>query len=156
MSDNELKPCPFCGEKPSHENWKEFTRTVWYDEDGNEHAEEYDCHSIECCGFKCDHPEQWNTRPIEDGLQSELAKAKGEIEDYVRQINSLHAETQKQEQRIKELEEAFEKIAKGCYEYPKPPKKKGFTYGDGARFCCECSFCGCPCYDAEKALQEKE
>lgn len=52
---NKVKCCPFCGQKPTVEQWTEFDRAYPL-------PEEYDCISISCCGIKMYDISIWNNR----------------------------------------------------------------------------------------------
>jgi len=63
---SELKPCPFCGTQLDPQE----NQAVWDSEQFYEHPKVEDCH---LSGLM--FPEKfWNTRPIEDKLQAELAR----------------------------------------------------------------------------------
>jgi len=79
--DEELKPCPFCGQ--DHKSYS-YWNIVGYDERGNPIKGE----KKEYVDFYADSdekstvyisPETWNTRPIEDELRAEIASLKAEL-----------------------------------------------------------------------------
>ena len=62
------KPCPFCGGKPN----------IYYESDGVGYvncANEFGTEDYSCTGISLSSTiDEWNTRPIEESLQSKLAK----------------------------------------------------------------------------------
>jgi len=82
MDDEQLKPCPFCGEAPGLMVWNDASRPMT---------------DIECVGMDCitrgcevrvegeDHERRaiaaWNTRPIEDALRAENDRLRTAIDD---------------------------------------------------------------------------
>lgn len=112
---SELKPCPFCGEMPML-----FDRPCYY----------YQCIKEKCQGQEMSWNNtaqealvSWNTRPIEDALQSRIAEMEAENKylgnmpvntvkapDAIIYDNALDANTelritvQRQQDRIAELE----------------------------------------------------
>lgn len=73
--DEELRPCPFCGERP---------KVVTYYSNGDR----VECYNKECPAWRWDEassaptPTEWNTRPIEDRLREELGSAKRMLTAY--------------------------------------------------------------------------
>lgn len=62
--NDELKPCPFCGNNVARNAW------------GNLHC--LNCNYTYYITYER-HDDWWNTRPIEDALRSELAQARARI-----------------------------------------------------------------------------
>ena len=60
MTEQELKPCPFCG---GEETWLDDTMAPHY----------YQRNCVDC-GAGPDHAGDWNTRPIEDELRKDLER----------------------------------------------------------------------------------
>jgi len=85
---SELKPCPFCGSP----------------------AYSYHDNCIDFAGVKCDlggcvcadiliTENNWNTRPIEDALQSRIAELEGKIDQL-----TAHDATERQDDKLPERE----------------------------------------------------
>lgn len=82
MSEIELKPCPFCGGKVRYAKNYRY-RHIWHD--------------IVCnyCGITNTYDDErqsvrsWNTRPIEDALQSRAEKAEAMVEHLIEAGNAL-------------------------------------------------------------------
>ena len=71
---NELKPCPFCGEKIQTKN------PDCYDDKQDACA----CGCIDKDGWVSF--EQWQSRPIEDALRAEIARLKHQIANLQQQL----------------------------------------------------------------------
>lgn len=86
MSENELRPCPFCGE-PADDRYnrlakcsnKQCLMNYWIEDDADFYIRD-----------------DWNTRPIEDELRAEIERLKVRIEELeaagtiLRDCFSLH------------------------------------------------------------------
>jgi hypothetical protein len=105
MSD-ELKPCPFCGEKA------EIRVKQWIDGEGYPDKLVW----VECpdCG-DTHRPDNWNTRPIEDALRAELETAyfeKAEFQESNTRLREALGRAHQQRDALKdELEQARVRLA---------------------------------------------
>jgi len=77
MSEEELKPCPFCGNTNLHHTETSIFHAVWCKD----------------CGAMVDIDDGdaiklWNTRPLEDALQKRIA----ELEEQLLKVSKEYAE----------------------------------------------------------------
>lgn len=90
MTEQVLRPCPFCG----HEAKMEFREM----DDPNDPNDA----SVTCSNFECEfggwwvRPSVWNKRPVEDALQARAERAEATIADcfaMFNEVNLLDGET---------------------------------------------------------------
>ena len=91
----ELKPCPFCG-TPVSGTW---------------------CHYGECGTVVFRDAEQWNRRPIEDALATELEKLRAQVEELTadrdseqRWANQYKAERDATRAEVERLREVLQQV----------------------------------------------
>ena len=80
---NELKSCPFCGNEPVVEGNLVACNNL--------NCPTYDNYWTDPMIFTCD---QWNTRPIEDALQSRIAELEAEIDQL-----TAHSDIERQDDK---------------------------------------------------------
>jgi len=101
----ELKPCPFCGDKVTLEDNSNLTnhRTVYW-------VACHNCSDLDTpCYFTASEViEDWNTRPLEDALQSRITELEGKLESACHSDAHFRNETKLLQARITELENDIE------------------------------------------------
>ena len=99
---SELKPCPFCGEIPKVNDWtlKGITDKRCF------------CDNEKCPVYlsKTIAIDDWNTRPIEDALQSRIAELEKDLSNKEIEYTDLWDDALALQARIAELEAENEKI----------------------------------------------
>ena len=73
--NEEPRACPFCGKPPQGNNWHTYGKNP-------KDEMRYFCATVGCPNAlkKAVTLDEWNTRPIEDGLRAELAASQAEVE----------------------------------------------------------------------------
>lgn len=110
MSNEELKPCPFCGSKAKY--YKNFNAGYY----------EITCSECDYCLMSGDDIEEvvetWNTRPIEDELRQELEEVKFalQVEENDNEYNCAEKDRLKEENE--RLRRALTMIANNCSNAP--------------------------------------
>ena len=80
----ELKACPFCGEQPEIQSYQEGYHQVI-------------CRDNHTATIEIESVDEWNTRPIEDALQSEIAR----LTEQILNMSNFHPRAMKLLQKNK-------------------------------------------------------
>jgi len=82
MSENKLRPCPFCGGKAITATFLDYDDLDYMAFEVNDSESidgEVTCENERCINGWYLSPKDWNTRPIEDALESRLAELEAEV-----------------------------------------------------------------------------